>query len=168
MTHLFCVENIGRWGSNKPLGAKMCFFDLKIWIFWVKNSIFCMVIAIFVNRAYHKLYPGPPPKKIPFPSNGSFFGAHPCFWPFWACVSSQVSVPLILDRFQQNLVGPSGPSKKWSRLTMDLVRAGIAEKRPFLHSAEKCFFFGKKNAFYRKKQQKFLKRLVSILEKGTF
>ena len=32
MRHLFRVENIDRWGSNWPLGAKMCFFDPKIWM----------------------------------------------------------------------------------------------------------------------------------------
>ena len=32
----------------------MCFFEPKIWIFGAKSHFFCMVIAIFVNRAYHK------------------------------------------------------------------------------------------------------------------
>ena len=40
MRHLFRVENIDRCDSNWPLGTKMCNF--------------CMVIAIFVNRAYHQ------------------------------------------------------------------------------------------------------------------
>ena len=40
MRHLFRVENIDRWGSNWPLGAKMCFFDPKIWIFGAKSQFF--------------------------------------------------------------------------------------------------------------------------------
>ena len=38
--NLFRVENIDRWGSNWPLGAKMCFFDPKIWIFGAKSQFF--------------------------------------------------------------------------------------------------------------------------------
>ena len=56
-------------------------------------------------------FPFRPPKKIPFQSYESFSRAHPGFWPFWACVTSLVQVPLILDPGQQNLVGLSGPSK---------------------------------------------------------
>ena len=51
-------------------------------------------------------------------------------------------------------------------MTTDTVRAGITEKRPFLRSAGKCFLT--KNAFYPKKHPKFVKRLIFILEKGTF
>ena len=40
MRHLFRVENNDRWGYNSPLGAKMCFFDPKIWIFWAKSQFF--------------------------------------------------------------------------------------------------------------------------------
>ena len=40
MRHLFRVEKIDRWGSNWPLGAKMCFFDPKIWIFGAKSVSF--------------------------------------------------------------------------------------------------------------------------------
>ena len=40
MRHLFRVENIDQWGSNWPLGAKMCFFDPKIWIFGAKSQFF--------------------------------------------------------------------------------------------------------------------------------
>ena len=32
-----CVENIDRWGSNGPLGRKMCNFESKIWIFGAKS-----------------------------------------------------------------------------------------------------------------------------------
>ena len=40
MRHLFCVENIDRWGSNWLLGAKMCYFDPKFWIFGAKSQFF--------------------------------------------------------------------------------------------------------------------------------
>ena len=65
-----------------------------------------MVIAIFVNRAYHQYAQGynfpnrTTPKKFPFPSYRSFFGAHPCFWPFWAIPQS------LLDYFQQPVCSP--------------------------------------------------------------
>ena len=66
---------------------------------------------------------------------------------------------LILDHFQRNLMGPSGPSKILPRMTKDLVRAGITEKQLFLRLAEKVFF-GQKCVF----SQFFLE----ILEMGTF
>ena len=39
MRHLFRVD-IDRCSSNWPLGAKMCFFDPKIWIFGAKSQFF--------------------------------------------------------------------------------------------------------------------------------
>ena len=75
---------------------------------------------------------------------------------------------VILDRFQRNLLGPSGPSKKWPRMTTNPVQAGIMEKRPFLRSAAKKIFGPKMHQFFwPKKHQKFLKRLIFILE-GIF
>ena len=50
---------------------------------------------------------------------------------------------------------------------MDPVRARITEKRPFLRSAEKCFFLPKMG-FIPKNHPKFLKRLIFIWEKATF
>ena len=44
-------------GSHWPLQTKMCFFYPKIWIFGGQKSICCMVIAIFVYRAYHQYTP---------------------------------------------------------------------------------------------------------------
>ena len=52
-------------------------------------------------------------------------------------------------------------------MTTDLVWARITEKPPFLRLAEKSFF-GQKSVFPPKKHQKFAKRLIFILEKGTF
>ena len=53
----------------------------------------------------------PPQKKFPFSSKGSFFGAHPCFWPFLAIPTLEVQLPLILVQFKRNSGEPSGPSK---------------------------------------------------------
>merc|ERR1711928_27203 len=57
----------------------------------------------------------PPPKKFLFPSLGSFFGAHPCFWPFWACDTTEVQLPLILVRFQRNSGGIVRAIKKMTQ-----------------------------------------------------
>ena len=62
----------------------------------------------FCQQGISQVYPGlqlshsDHPKKFPFPSYGSFFGAHPCFWPFWASDTTEVQLPLILVRFQRN------------------------------------------------------------------
>ena len=56
--------------------------------------------------------------------------------------------------------------KIWPTMTTDLIWAVITEKRPFLCLAEKCFLA--KNLFSPKKDPKFSKRLIFILEKGTF
>merc|ERR1712147_320828 len=85
---------------------------------WGQKSIFCLVIAIFVDRTndhYTRGYNfpiGTTPKKFRFPSYGSFFGAHPCFWPFLAIDALEGQLPLILVRFQRNSGESSGPSKK--------------------------------------------------------
>ena len=52
-------------------------------------------------------------------------------------------------------------------MTTDLVPAVIMEKRPFLSSAEKCFF-GYKSVFSKKNHPKFAKGVIFIWEKGTF
>ena len=111
----FCVKTIDRCGSNSPLGTKMCNFDPK---FWGQKLIFFLELRFLTTgHITHKpraatLPFGPPRKVHQFPSYGSFFGPHPCFWPFRAFPTSLLQVPLILDCCQQNLVGQSGPSKK--------------------------------------------------------
>merc|ERR1711978_676483 len=44
MRHLFRVGDIDRRGSNWLPGAKMCFFDPKIWIFGAKSQFFVSVV----------------------------------------------------------------------------------------------------------------------------
>ena len=41
-----------------------------------------------------------PKKNFRFRARGHF-GAHPCFWPFWASDTTEVQLPLILVRFQR-------------------------------------------------------------------
>merc|ERR1711978_328639 len=80
MRHIFRVENIDRRGSNWPLGAKMCFFLPQNLDIWGQKSIFCFVIAIFVdgtNDHYTRGYNfpiGTTPKKI------SVSGLRVIFW----------------------------------------------------------------------------------------
>ena len=94
--HLFCIENIDRWGSNWPPRTKMRNFDPKIWKFGAKIQFFVLE-SRFLSTVYFTLragaitFPfGPPQKSFPFPSYGSFFGAHPCFWPFRAIPTLEV------------------------------------------------------------------------------
>ena len=149
MSRLFHVENIDWWGLNWPLGTKMCFFDPEIWIFGA-NSQFLVLESDFWQQGILPVCPGlqlshsDQPKKITFLSYGlSFF---------------------IFYRRQRNLVGLSGRSKKWTKMTrskQELERNSRFNVRP------KGVFLAK-NAFYPKKTTTFLKRLISILEKGTF
>ena len=66
MRHLFRVENIDRWGSNWPLGAKMCYFDPKIWIFGAKSQFFFVLsTAHITSTPGASTFPfGPPQIKI--------------------------------------------------------------------------------------------------------
>ena len=84
MRHLFCVENIDRWGSNLSLGAKMCFFDPKIWIFGAKvNFLYCDCDFCQWNK--WPIYPGLQlsnwnhPKNISVSELGVIFWGSPLF-----------------------------------------------------------------------------------------
>ena len=85
MRHLFRVENIDRWCSNWPLGAKMCFFDRKIWIFGAKSQFF-VYRSRFLLMEQMATIPGattfpsePPPKNFRFRARGHFLGLTPVF-----------------------------------------------------------------------------------------
>ena len=107
----------------------------------------------------------PPPKKFPFPSYGSFFGAHPIFWPFHTCVTSLLWVPLNFGPSSTKLGGTVRAIKNWPTMTTDLVPAGIADKRPFFCLAEK-YFFGQKSVFFRKKNTQTLLKDWYLFWKG--
>ena len=141
----FRVENIDHLRLQLAArGENVLFWPQNLDI-WGQKSIFCLVNAILLMEQMITIprattFPSEPPQKnFRFRATGHFFGAHPCFWPFWASDTTEVQLPLILVRFQRNSREPSGPSKKWPRRTTDLVRAGITEKRAFLRSAEKWF-----------------------------
>ena len=125
-------ENVQFWPKN---------FDI-----WGQKSFFCMVIAIFVNWAYHQYARGynfpiqTTPKRISISKLWVVFRGTPLFLAVSGHSDFTIIVStLILDRRQRNLVEPSRPSKKWPRVTTSLVWAGITEQRPFLRSAEKWF-----------------------------
>merc|ERR1712016_67313 len=153
------------------MGENVLFLPQNLDI-WGQKSIFCIVIAIFVdgtNDHYTRGYNfpiGTTPKKFPFPGWGSFFGAHPCFWPFLAIPTLEVQLPLILVRFQQNSGEPSGPSKndpegQQTRSGPELRRNGHFYVRP------KSGFWPK-NGLYPKKSPKMTFSPLIIWAKGPF
>ena len=76
MRHFFFVENNDPSGANWLLGTKICFFDLKIWVFgsksqfFVLNRDFCqqgispVCLGLQLSHSDH-------PQKFPFLSYGS-------------------------------------------------------------------------------------------------
>ena len=144
MRHLFCVENIDHWGSNWPLGAKMCFFDTKIWIFGAKSQF------LFSDRNFcwwnkWPLYPGLQlshrnhPQKISVSELGVIFWGSPLFLAVFGHSHFRGATTLNFGPISTKLGGTVRVIKKWPRRTTDPVRAGITEKRAFLRSAEKWF-----------------------------
>ena len=89
-----------RWlrsGNVGPFESRFCDFIQKQGFSISKNlgqkSIFFFGITIFVKRAYYQGLQLPHldhPQKNPFPSYGSFSGAHPGFWTFGAIPTSEV------------------------------------------------------------------------------
>ena len=143
------------WSARLQLAARgenVLFWPQNLDI-WGQKSIFCLVIAIFVDGAndhYTRGYNFPlrtTPKKFPFPNYWSVSGAHPGFCHFR---------PFPLRWYRLINFGPSssklrgtpGPSKEWPTMTIDLVLAGITEKRPILCLAKKCSFFLQKIVFF--------------------
>ena len=92
----------------------------------------------------------PPPKKISVSEVWVIFRGSPRF----LAISGQCPIASIstlnLLLWLTKLGGTANATKKWPTLTTDLVPAGITDKRPFLHFAEKRFF-GRKSVFSQKK-----------------
>ena len=113
---------------------------------WAKKSIFCIVIAIFVNGANDHYtwgynFPiGTTPQKISVSELGVIFWGSPLFLALLGHSHVKAISTLNFGPFQQNLMETSGPSKKGPRMTTVLVRAEIMEKRPFLRLAESVFW----------------------------
>ena len=105
---------------------------------WGQKSIFCLVIAIFVDGANDhytrgsNFHIGTTPKKISVSELGVIFWGSPLFL---AIPTLEGQLPLILVRFQRTVRA----IKKWPRGTKDPVRAGITEKQAYLRLAEKWF-----------------------------
>ena len=110
--HLFRVKNIDRRDSNGPLGKNVQFSPQNFYI-WDKKSI-----VLFWNHD--------------FLSKGLFTNMS----------NAQSLVPLILDRGQQNLVGPSGPPKNNPHSQRTSSRQELRRNG--------CFYVLSKNGFWTK------------------
>ena len=160
------------WSVRLQLAARdgNVLFGPKNLDIWGKKSIFCMVITIFVNKVYHKYtrsYTFPiwtTPKKISVSELGVIFWGSPLFLAVLGHSHFRGISTLNFGPFSTKLGGTVRAIKKWPRMTMDPIRAGISEKRPFLHSAE-VFFWSKRRFIQKKKHLKFFKRLIFIFGK---
>ena len=141
MRHLFRVENIDRRGSNWPLGAKMCFFYPKIWIFGAKvNFLFSDRNFCWWNK--WPLYPGlqlshrnHPQKNFRFRARGHFLGLTPVFGRFGLVTRQRCNYPWVLVRFQRNW-GEPGHQKndpEPSTLSEQALRARALRARAWQH-----------------------------------
>ena len=104
-----------------------------------------LVIAIFVNLAYHQYARGynfpirTTPKKISVSELGVIFRGSPLFLALSGHSHVRGISTLNFGPISTKLGGTVRAIKKWPRRTTDPVRAGITEKRAFLRSAEKWF-----------------------------
>ena len=112
---------------------------------WGQKSIFCLVIAIFVdgtNDHYTRGYNfpiGTTPKKFSVSELGVIFWGSPLFLAVFGHSHVRRATTLNFGPISTKLGGIVRVIKKWPRRTTDPVRAGITEKRAFLRSAEKWF-----------------------------
>merc|ERR1712016_454176 len=136
---------------------------------WGQKSIFCLVIAIFVdgtNDHYTRGYNfpiGTTPKKFSVSELGVIFWGSPLFL---AIPTLEGQLPLILVRFQRNSGESSGPSKndpegQRTRSRPELRRNGRFYARP------KSGFWPK-NGFYPKKSPKMTFPPLIIWAKALF
>ena len=108
---------------------------------------------------------GSPRRKFLFRAMGHFMGLTIVFGRFGLvslCYSKYPYFWTVVNETWRNRPGHQKNDTQWEQ-----TRAGIMEKRPFFTFGQKVFFLAK-NAFFPKKHPKFLKRLIFILEKGTF
>ena len=96
--HFSCWKH---WSVRLQLtarGENVLFWPQNLDI-WGQKSIFCIVIAIFVNEAnnhynYTTTFPlGPPQKKFRCRARGHFLGLTPVFGPFWLVSRQRYSYP---------------------------------------------------------------------------
>ena len=112
---------------------------------WGQKSIFCLVIAIFVdgtNDHYTRgsNFPiGTTPKKFSVSELGVIFWGSPLFLAVFGHSHVRGATTLNFGPISTKLGGTVRAIKKWPRRTTDPVRAGITEKWAFLRLAEKWF-----------------------------
>ena len=116
-----------------------------------------MVIAIFVNRAYHqytRCYNFPirtTPKKISVSKLGVIFWGSPLFLAVFGHSHFRGATTLNFGPISTKLGGTVRAIKKWPRRTTDPVRAGFTEKRAGYLLPKSGFW--PKNGFYPKKSR---------------
>ena len=120
-TPFSCWKHWSVWLKLAARGKNVLFWPQNLDI-WGQKSIFCIVIAIFVNgandhytRGYNFPIQNTPKKKSVSELGVIFWGLPPVFWPLLAIPTLEVQLPLILVRFQLNSGEPSWSSKKWPR-----------------------------------------------------
>ena len=140
MRHLFCVENIDRCGSLAARDKNVQFWLQNLEI-WGQKSIFFGGYLDFCQQG-----PGPQlsiqttPKKILFPSYGSFFGLTSVFGHSPITTISYLNLT-VFNKTWWKRPGQQKNESKWQR----------TQSRP--DYGETAFFLAK-NAFYPKKQPK--------------
>ena len=145
---LFCPQNLDIWGQK---------------------SIFCLVIAIFVdgtNDHYTRGYNFPirtTPKKISVSELGVIFWGSPLFL---AIPTLEGQLPLILVRFQRNSGESSGPSK--NDIEGQRTRSGPESRRNGRFYVRPKSGFWPKNGSYPKKSPKMTFSPLIIWAKGPF
>ena len=99
-------ENVQFWPKKFDImGQKSIFFN--------GNRDFCQQGISPVCSGLQLVHSDHPKKNFRFPSNGSFSEAHPCFWPFQACISTLNFEPSSTKLFgTQNDNGP-GPGRNY-------------------------------------------------------
>ena len=100
--HLACIvywSGMGPNGPKRPIFGQKCNFDQKNWIFGNKSQVFVLESRILSTGYITSIHGattipfGPPQRNFPFPRYGSFSGARPGFWPFWAMANRYYKYP---------------------------------------------------------------------------
>ena len=138
MRHLFCVENIDRYGSKWPLGTKMCNFDPKIGgqkLIFFCNCDFLKLRFLSTHKPRAATFPfGPPRKKISVSKLWIIFWASPLFLTVLGLSHLAITSTPNFGLMSATLGGT--------------VRARPTEKWPILRSAENCYFWPKMHSYH--------------------
>ena len=119
--------------ENDPNGDKVW-----RWSIWLQIMKMIKMATYYENDQNGYNFPiRTTPKKIPLSELGVIFCGSPLFLAVFGHVLGATT--LNFGPISTKLGGIVWAIKKWPRRTTDMVRAGIAEKRAFLRSAEKWF-----------------------------